>query len=60
MYTRLFSAVRLVATLALAWYVVTYTGQHVAGPFTLLSECQDMANIMHAKYSNVSTLCRST
>jgi hypothetical protein len=26
-----------------AWWVVTYQGRHVAGPFTLLQECQDAA-----------------
>lgn len=55
MHTRL---ARLVVSLALIFWVVTYTGQHVAGPFTLLSECQDLAKIMHARYSNVSEVCR--
>jgi hypothetical protein len=42
-----------------AWFVVTYSGQRVAGPFTILSDCQDMAKIMAKRYSNVSTVCRS-
>ena len=42
-----------------AWFVVTYSGQAVAGPFTLLSECQDLAKIMAQKYWNVSEICRS-
>ena len=41
------------------WYVVTYSGQAVAGPFTLLSDCTDMAKTMHAKYFNVSEVCQS-
>lgn len=47
------------AALTLAWYVVTYSGQRVAGPFTLLNECSDMAELMAKRYFNVSTLCRS-
>ena len=41
------------------WFVVTYTGTPVAGPFTLLSECQDMARIMAARYPTVSRVCQS-
>ena len=63
MPTRLFSTVRLVrlvAGLALGWYVVTYSGQHVAGPFASWSDCNEMAAIMHARYPlNVSTFCQS-
>ena len=43
----------------MAWYVVTYGGQKVAGPFTLLHDCSDMAKFMAARYYNVSTVCRS-
>jgi hypothetical protein len=49
---------RLLMVLA-AWYVVTYGGQRVAGPFTLLGDCTDMARIMAAKYANVSTVCQA-
>jgi hypothetical protein len=42
-----------------AWYVVTYSGGKVAGPFTLLSDCADMAAYMAQHYYNVSTVCRS-
>ncbi len=45
-------------TVVFAWYVVTYSGQPVAGPFTLLNDCTDMAKIMHAKYNNVSEVCQ--
>lgn len=44
---------------ASGWYVVTYSGQAVAGPFTLLSDCTEMANTMHAKYFNVSEVCQN-
>lgn len=43
----------------LAWFVVTYTGQRVAGPFSLLTDCTDLAKIMAKKYSNVSPLCQA-
>ena len=49
----------LFVTLLLGWYVVTYSGKAVAGPFTLLSDCTDLAKIMHQKYSNVSDVCQS-
>jgi hypothetical protein len=50
---------RILLGTLLAWYVVTYSGQSVAGPFTLLSDCTDMAKIMAKKYYNVSTVCQS-
>jgi hypothetical protein len=43
-----------------AWYVVTYSGQRVAGPFTLLSECSEMAKIMAERYFNISEICRAS
>jgi hypothetical protein len=43
----------------IAWYVVTYSGQAVAGPFTLLGECTDMAKYLASRYYNVSTVCVS-
>jgi len=49
---------RLFASLLFAWYVVTYTGQSVAGPFTLLSDCADLAKYLHERYTNVSEVCR--
>lgn len=42
-----------------AFYVCTYSGQKVAGPFTLLTDCSEMARIMAAKYYNISTVCRA-
>lgn len=50
----------VLASVALAggWYVVTYGGEAVAGPFSSLSDCTDMAKIMHRKYSNVSEICQ--
>jgi hypothetical protein len=47
------------AVLLFAWYVVTYSGQAVAGPFTLLSECTDIAKIMAERHYNVSRVCQS-
>ena len=47
-----------ICAIALAWYVVTYSGQRVAGPFSLLGDCTDMAKIMAQKYFNVSTICQ--
>ena len=40
------------------WFVVTYSGQLMAGPFALLNECSDMAAIMAAKYPNISRVCQ--
>ena len=45
--------------LMLGWFVVTYSGDKVAGPFTLLTDCQDMVKIMAAKFYNVSTVCQA-
>jgi hypothetical protein len=50
---------RHLTALTVAWYVVTYSGQRVAGPFTLLNDCTDLARIMAQRYYNVSTICRS-
>lgn len=40
------------------WYVVTYSGQAVAGPFSLLNDCTEMAKIMQQRYSNISSVCQ--
>lgn len=50
---------RILGATLLAWYVVTYSGQAVAGPFTLLTECSDMAKLMAKRYYNVSSVCQS-
>jgi hypothetical protein len=42
-----------------AWYVCTYSGAKVAGPFTLLSDCQDEAKHLAKRYYNISEVCRS-
>jgi hypothetical protein len=39
--------------------VVTFAGAPVAGPFALLSECQDMATYMSKRYGNVSQTCQN-
>lgn len=50
---------RTILALILGWYVTTYTGQTVAGPFTSNSACVAQANAMiRAGYSNISTICR--
>jgi hypothetical protein len=47
------------AALLFAWYVTTYSGQIVAGPFTGLSECTEVAREMAERYQNVSAVCRN-
>jgi hypothetical protein len=49
----------LIIAALLGWYVMTYSGQKVAGPFTQLSECTEWAKWLHAKYYNVSEVCLS-
>lgn len=49
---------RFLSALIFGWFVVTYSGQPVAGPFTLLSDCAATAKFMAARYSNVSTVCQ--
>jgi len=49
----------LPAHAASGWYVVTYSGQAVAGPFTLLGDCTEMARVMAERYPNVSRVCQS-
>lgn len=44
--------------LAFLWYVVTYTGQAVAGPFTTIADCAPLAQRMSKSYSNVSPYCQ--
>jgi hypothetical protein len=48
----------LILTLA-GWYVVTYSGQEIAGPFTLLTDCNAEAAHLAARYYNVSPICQS-
>jgi hypothetical protein len=40
------------------WYVVTYTGQAVAGPFLLLTGCTPLAAQMSRQYVGVSSVCQ--
>lgn len=47
----------LALALLFGWFVTTYSGQAVAGPFTDYTDCQDMAKLMAKKYTNVSTTC---
>jgi len=49
---------RLLLAFLTGWFVVTYSGQPVAGPFMLLSDCTEMAKIMSQKYYNVSSVCQ--
>jgi hypothetical protein len=44
--------------LAALWFVVTYTGQPVAGPFQWLDDCRAVARVLAAQQYNVSTVCR--
>jgi len=49
---------RYLGAMALAWWVVTFQGQKVAGPFLVLDDCTAIARIMHQQYSNVTDICR--
>ena len=49
---------RFIGALVFGWFVVTYSGQPVAGPFTLLHECSEVAKFMASKYYNVSAICQ--
>jgi hypothetical protein len=50
---------RYLKALLLAWYVVTYSGQIMAGPFTLVSDCNDVAEFMAERDGRISRVCRS-
>lgn len=41
------------------WFVVSYSGAKIAGPFTFLGDCNEEARHLAKRYSNVSTVCRS-
>jgi len=41
-----------------AWFVVTWRGEKVAGPFSTVEECYEVAKFMSARYANVSPTCR--
>lgn len=47
------------AVLAAEWFVVTYSGQRVAGPFRLLSDCEDIRKEMAKRYYNIKSICES-
>ncbi len=40
------------------WYVMTYSGQAMAGPFLLLSQCTTAASALVGQFSNVSSICQ--
>lgn len=48
---------RLLTVLWLGWVVVTYSGQMVAGPFALLSDCLAVADYMAQRDVYVSRIC---
>ena len=52
--------IRTIAVVLFAWWVVTFQGQKVAGPFTLLGDCNEMAKIMAARYFNISQICQAS
>ena len=43
----------------LAWYVVTHGGDIVAGPFRMLSDCREVAELMASQHVGISRVCRS-
>lgn len=50
---------RALLALAFGWYVVTYTGQAVAGPFGSATACNAQAQAMiNAGYAGISSVCR--
>ena len=49
---------RFLNAIIFGWFVVLYSGQSVAGPFTLLSDCSDTARFMATQNVNVSTVCQ--
>lgn len=49
---------RFLGAIIFGWFVVLYSGQAVAGPFTLLTECSDVAKFMAQRNYNVSTVCQ--
>lgn len=44
--------------LLFVWFMVTYHGAHMAGPFVVLSDCQDVARVMAKQNPNISTVCQ--
>jgi hypothetical protein len=52
------SAARPTKAASDGWYVVTYSGGSVAGPFALLGDCTDEAHHLAERYSNVSSVCQ--
>lgn len=50
---------RLILGLTFVFYVVTYNGRVVAGPFALLDDCNAIARVMHAQNALVRPFCGS-
>jgi hypothetical protein len=49
---------RQILALLFGWYVVTYSGQKFAGPFGLITDCnEEAARLSHTHY-NISTVCK--
>ncbi len=49
---------RFLALVLGGWFVVTYAGKAVAGPFIYLADCAQIAQALHEQYANVSDVCR--
>ena len=50
---------KTVAALLFSWYVTTYGGDIVAGPFSDISDCERVARIMAADNPHGSRICKS-
>ena len=50
---------RIVGSLIFAWWVVTHSGTPVAGPFSSLSDCREVAELMASQHIGISRICRA-
>jgi hypothetical protein len=44
--------------LLLGWFVVTYSGTKLIGPFELSHECNEIARVMNQQYRTIYPICR--
>ena len=49
---------KLLSAIALGWFVVTYSGTKLVGPFELAHECNEIARVMHEQYHSIYPTCR--
>jgi len=49
---------KLITSFIFFWFVVTFSGTKVSGPYDLAHECNEIARVMNQTYKSVYPTCK--